>query len=120
MDPNICDNPSPELSYQPDTRKPSSKEILEFIRPFNKVPELVKFFTDGYCYYFAIILVERFGAFSDIMYNPIVGHFGCRINGHIYDVTGIVNDEQDFVPWDTWERDSGARQAVIDGCILKS
>jgi hypothetical protein len=49
--------------------------------------------TSGNCYYFAVILRERFADYDDgwIMYEPIDGHFLFKYDGNYYDHTGVVN-----------------------------
>ena len=42
--------------------------------------------TDGNCYYFALILRERFG--GEIYYVPVEGHFVCKIGEKYYDFHG--------------------------------
>ena len=58
-------------------------EILEFINRRFKVDCK---WTDGNCYYFALMLKERFG--GEIYYVPIEGHFVCKIGEKYYDFRG--------------------------------
>ena len=70
-----------------------TNEILKFItdfRRFDKDNTIIKTFTEGYCYYFAIILQERFG--GQILYDPIAGHFITFINNKYYDITGDITE----------------------------
>ena len=58
-------------------------EVLEFIhRRFETDCK----WTDGNCYYFALILKNRFG--GEIYYIPIEGHFVCKIGERYYDFEG--------------------------------
>lgn len=45
--------------------------------------------TTGNCYYFAVILKDRFN--GTLYYDPIEGHFLCKIDSDYYDYTGKVN-----------------------------
>lgn len=73
------------------------QEILQFISRFDRAQEC---FMDGCCYWFAVILKERFC--GSIVYDPIYGHFLCEIDGDMYDVTGHANVDHSgqFYYWD--------------------
>lgn len=73
-------------------------------------------FTSGCCYWFAFILHERFKG-SEIMYDPVINHFGTKINGRIYDITGDITDKYNFIVWDEYIEDGLERQRIIDCCI---
>ena len=45
------------------------EEILDFIAHFQRT-DTIEVFTNGMCYWFAVILLERFG--GDILYNMAV------------------------------------------------
>ena len=77
--------------------------------------------TDGNCYYFAVILRDRFYPNADILYDVINGHFVTKINGIMYDWNGVVSDdgEHRYVRWDDFDRYDGLqRQRVENDCIL--
>lgn len=63
-----------------------SKEVKDFInRRFKTDCQ----WTSGNCYYFSLILADRFKSYSSCMYyDPIDGHFLCRIGNLFYDFTG--------------------------------
>jgi len=68
-----------------------SKKVLDFIRQFksyNKEEVLENTFLKGFCYYFSIILQERFG--GEILYEPVEGHFIIKIDDRYYDIRGDV------------------------------
>lgn len=96
-------------------------EILDFInRRFNN-PEVIKSFTNGNCYYFAVILKERFNR-GDIVYNEIDNHFGYLLHDNVYDITGIIC--KDFINdklWQYWNfytySESSNSRRVINDCI---
>ena len=57
-------------------------------------------FTEGCCYWFSIVLKERFSYLDpEVMYDQVKNHFGCKIDGHIYDITGDVTFEY---AWENW------------------
>ena len=106
-------------------------DILNFIKIF-QTPETTKVFTNGCCYWFAVILSKRFEQ-STIMYNPVENHFATRIKDGLYDITGrleftchykYVNGVQEYdghwIAWDSYScYDSLNRERVYKQCILK-
>lgn len=89
-------------------------EVLEFInRRFSDESRWVS----GNCYYFAVILKERFNGV--IYYDVIYGHFITKINDKYYDNKGIVNlEERKLVKWDDFDDyDSLQKERIIRDCI---
>lgn len=74
-------------------------EVLCFINRFKQSnpSAMEEAFTRGNCYWFAFILKKRFPD-GELVYDPVDGHFACRIGDHIYDITGEV-DPVGFMPW---------------------
>ena len=95
------------------------KEILKFIKQFQN-QGTIETFTEGCCYWFAVILRLRFTVFNPIiMYNPIDNHFATKIGRTLYDITGKI-DSKEFEPWDEFEQeDYLLTQRIIKDCILK-
>ena len=99
--------------------------ILTFINKFKeKYPsELEDTFSNGYCYYFALMLRERFGGL--IMFNAAKVHFAFRRKGlkePLYDIKGIVhiNDDDDWWEWDDYVESYPYESSdVIISCIRK-
>lgn len=55
-----------------------------------------------------------------MMYNPVLGHFACEIEGQLYDVTGKIEYDKDWVPWADWfNEEIFYRDVVVRDCILK-
>lgn len=76
-------------------------------------------FTGGYCYWFAVILSERFVG-SHIQYDPIEGHFVTEIGGRLYDIRGDVTEQyQDVREWYS-EEYCMEIPSIVNGCILKT
>lgn len=69
-----------------------SDEIVRFISQFkrNNTAAMEDSFTNGNCYYFVLILSQRYN--GDIYYDPIDCHFVTKINSNYYDITGDVTD----------------------------
>ena len=91
--------------------------VLDFINKFLAYEEnevLLKTFTSGFCYYFAIILRERFG--GEVVYDPIEGHFLLLLEGLLYDITGEATAKHKvyYCPLE-WK----AEKSIVNGCILK-
>lgn len=72
-------------------------------------------FLNGCCYWFAVILKERFRA--AIYYHPIDNHFAGKISDKLYDVTGEI-DGEGFVPWDEYKyTDLTHARRICEQCI---
>ena len=59
-----------------------NEQVLKFINDFKKQypKELEDVFSNGYCYWFAMILNSRFGVIdTEIYYLPIQNHFITKI-----------------------------------------
>lgn len=93
-------------------------EILKFIEKFKfkYKEELVEVFTTGNCYYFAIILKERFN--GEIYYMPIINHFICKIENKYYDITGEVNPSEHPYKWSEYKlEDKKHTNSITKYCI---
>lgn len=93
--------------------------ILAFINKFKEIypAELEDIFSDGWCYYFAVILKARFT--GRIYYLPTENHFVCKIGELFYDINGIVVTEE-AVPWDEYKYEDILHvQHIIRDCIMK-
>ena len=94
------------------------KTVLKFIANFQN-DGTIETFTRGCCYWFAYILHERFPD-SFITYDEIINHFGCYIDGVVYDITGDVSDKYNWVFWDTIEsQDPKLHSIIVRDCVLK-
>ena len=92
------------------------QEILSFIDGFNRYGDQIEdLFLNGYCFYFAIILKNRFP--GQIFYDPVEGHFVTLIGDDFYDITGCVTSEYDRDLYD--ESVWSTIPSIIHGCILK-
>lgn len=100
---------------------------MKFIRRFTqggKNRGTIETFTQGCCFWFAFVLRERFydpndrNQNVDIMYDQIANHFGCRIDGAVYDITGDVTEKYN---WQTWvslmNEDELLAEHIIRDCI---
>lgn len=103
----------------------TKQDILNFIKEFQNEGTIEKF-SNGCCYWFALILEIRFKDLElnelpcRIMYNQIDGHFACDIDGNLYDITGQIDYNDNWVPWVNWcLSEPSYRQVVVRDCILK-
>lgn len=102
--------------FQNNDRLP---EVLMFIGRFstdgNDIRrEVVECFTRGCCYWFAYILRARFG--GEIMVDYVANHFGCRIDGEVYDITGQVTDTYKWERWLDCD-DVALKKRIDEYCI---
>lgn len=90
-------------------------KILEFIqRRFKNDCN----WTDGNCYYFAIILKDRFPE-GAIYYDVIYGHFIFEYQNKFYDWTGIIIPNGYIIKWDEFHKyDSLQKDIIIRDCIM--
>ena len=89
-------------------------EVIEFIK--RRFPIDCKW-LDGNCYYFALILKDRFAG-GKIFYDVLNCHFVFFYEGKYYDWTGEVSDLGRLVEWDNFDSyDSIQKQRIIDCCL---
>ena len=96
--------------------------IQSFINQFSKYPDAIECFTNGMCYWFAHILYYRFCAEKTvtIMYDPIMNHFGCKIEKEIYDINGIVTNKYKWIEWDEYTKQDPIHTArIYRDCVRK-
>ena len=104
----------------------TNDQIVKFIAELvtcgsNPNPEvIIDIFMNGYCYYFAVILYNRFSDIPDkeIMYEPVEGHFVIRIYSEYYDIRGnvtVLYGEKKLYHPDEWSKIN----SIVYGCILK-
>ena len=92
-------------------------EVLEFIH--RRFP-IDCHWLDGNCYYFALILLDRF-PMGKILYDVIDGHFVCQIDGVKYDWSGIADEsgKHHWVEWDKFnEYDDLQHERVVRDCLM--
>lgn len=98
--------------------KSEVNEVNNFLKRFEISDDIKEVFTCGCCYWFAAILFGRFirdGA--TIMYAEVDNHFGTKIKGRVYDITGDVTDKYKWVPWESIT-DTAHRARITRDCIM--
>ena len=91
-------------------------EVLEFInRRFKNDCN----WMSGNCYFFAVILKNRFPE-GKILYDVIYGHFVFQYQNQFYDWTGVYKLTDGFlVYWDEFDKyDSLQKKIIIRDCIM--
>lgn len=106
--------------------KIDKNEVLNFIDEFNSSEgkkQIVECFTCSMPFWFAYILNGRFATSAEkteIMYDDAENHFGCQIDAEVYDITGIVTNQYNWIPWtDLWKIDSTHANNIVKDCVLK-
>lgn len=79
-----------------------TNEVLQFIKNFKFAhkEQLEHIFMSGNCYYFAVILKDKFN--GQIYYLPNKNHFICKINNEYYDITGNASMNETPIEWNTF------------------
>lgn len=90
-------------------------EVLEFIKKFNS-PFTEELFTTCACYWFSVILNQRFHN-STIVYNPDQIHFATKIDGVVYDILGVVEDDSEYIDWSQYQITADDADTIIYNCI---
>lgn len=102
-------------------------DILEFIRKFRTSTKdddaIVELFTQGYCFWFAFILVTRFKG-GKIYYNDLDNHYVMMLDGYFYDIRGELNISEDekryYIDWEEYKaKDKYHTMVLYRDCILK-
>ncbi|MBP5461999.1 MAG: hypothetical protein J6Y20_07735 [Lachnospiraceae bacterium] len=93
-------------------------DVQNFIKRFHSYDSIDDVFTNGCCYWFAAILFGRFirdGA--EMVYDQVANHFGTRIRGRVYDITGDVTE---MYRWESWYEidDEILRKRVLRDCVM--
>src|SRR5574344_2191390 len=82
----------------------TSENILHFVKKFSDFGnQVVECFTKGNCFWFAMVLAMEFA--WEIYYDPIVGHFATMIDGVMYDITGAVENTNNFISLEEIRKD---------------
>ena len=85
-----------------ETKIDTNKKVLEFI--FSFPTTMRDYFSNGYCYWFAVILAERYSYLRPrIWYNTVENHFVTEIENVIYDSNGVVCAEEPYDVFYTWK-----------------
>lgn len=94
--------------------------IEEFIEIFKKgfnEEELVKTFTQGNCYHFAVILKDIYPD-GVIEYDYVNGHFIFNYEGKYYDITGEVSVMDTYI-FDVNKMDQLEYYRILRDCVYK-
>lgn len=93
-------------------------KVIRFIEHFQNLGT-IDTFTNGCCYWFAKILEERFN--GEIMYNPVDNHFVTLIDGLLFDITGKLDNNENWYQWDEYKKlDELETKRIYKYCINKT
>jgi len=93
-------------------------EILNFINAIKGSYsfEIEDTFLNGFCYWFAKILELRFNGV--IYFNPKQIHFATLIDEQLFDVTGLINVDENWYHWEDYMATHDI-EYIYHSCILK-
>lgn len=92
--------------------------VDKFIGRFHENETTSDTFQYGCCYWFAYILFRRFlTEEAKIMYDEVANHFGTRVYGKVYDITGDVTGKYKWEPWDRLD-DMLLKERITRDCIM--
>lgn len=100
----------------PKELRTMASTIEHFLARFHLADDVDTVFTNGCCYWFAVILHCRFPD-STLMYDQVENHFVTQIQGRLYDITGDVTEKYQVKPWDALD-DGLLKKRIIRDCIL--
>lgn len=94
--------------------------VNQFIDRFHLSDNITEVFTSGCCYWFAVILSERFkDVWAKLMYDEVNNHFGTMIYDRVYDITGDVTDKYNWVTWDSfYDADMTHASRILRDCAM--
>lgn len=93
--------------------------VENFLKRFHFSENINDVFISGCCYWFAKILYDRFALTygAVIMYDEVENHFGTKIAGRVYDITGDVTLKYEWKAWSDVD-DELLRSRIIRDCIM--
>lgn len=98
-----------------------NKEVCGFTSRFTlngKFDQVVTAFTCGCCYWFALILYTRFEQYQPtVVYDEVANHFATKIGNRVFDISGDVTDQFNWVDFADMEDDL-LRNRLIRDCIM--
>ena len=93
-----------------------TNDVLKFIHK--------RFYCDcnwlsGNCYYFAVILKDRFPQ-GEIYYDVIHGHFVFKYQGYFYDWSGLYHsNDTNLISWNDFQKyDVLQKKRIEEYCIM--
>ena len=93
------------------------EKVKNFLKRFHESPDIDEVFTSGCCFWFAEILFLRFlDSEAQIMYDSAANHFGTKVDGRVYDVTGDVTDDYKWENWNDFS-DADQKRRISRDCI---
>lgn len=94
-------------------------DVTQFLKRFHFSEDITDVFSNGCCYWFAKILYDRFAMShgATIMYDEVENHFGTKVDGRVYDITGDVTFKYEWKPWSDVD-DELLRARIIRDCIM--
>lgn len=94
-------------------------EVNKFLKRFHTSDDIDTVFTSRASYWFAYILYRRFirdGA--EIMYSDVNNHFGTRIRGKVYDITGDVTKKYTWRQWLLLNLEADEKERIMRDYIM--
>lgn len=92
-------------------------EVNKFLSKFHTSEDIDTVFTSEVCYWFAYILYRRFIRDGAALMYAADNHFGTKIRGKVYDITGDVTRKYNWKPWIEFEN-SKEKERIMRDCIM--
>ena len=93
-------------------------DVNVFLTRFHESEDINTVFTEGCCFWFALILYIRFSKYNaEIVHDRVFNHFGTRILGRVYDITGDITEKYTWEVWRDIEDELEANRIIRD-CIM--
>lgn len=93
-------------------------EVDNFLKRFHDSSSVDDTFTNGCCYWFAFVLYVRFlSKGATLMYDEVANHFGTKVDGAVYDITGDVSLKFKWKDWNSIT-DEALLSRIRRDCIM--
>lgn len=100
----------------------SPDEFIESFKSGFDKKEIEDCFLYGNCWYFSLILMNRFESLNpEVYYDPVMNHFVTKIEDKFYDISGEVSNNNKYESWVEFKKkEPNIVKQIENDCILKN